>query len=137
MFFSITNNNISLHISNMKVLLSLTVVVCSALARPDAPPAGYAPAAPAYPDEPPKYTYSYSVQDDYTSNNYGANEDRDGYATSGSYYVALPDGRLQKVTYTVNGDGGYVADVTYEGEAQYPEAKPYSPPAPAYKPAAL
>merc|ERR1719244_1405706 len=112
-----------LYISNMKVLISLTVVVCSALARPDSPPAGYAPAAPAYPDEPPKYAYSYSVQD--------------GYATSGSYYVALPDGRLQKVTYTVKGDGGYVADVTYEGEAQYPEAKPYSPPAPAYKPAAL
>jgi len=118
----------------MQVLLSLTVIVSCALARPDAPPS-YAPAAPAYPDEPPKYTYSYSVQDDYTSNNYGANEDRDGYATSGSYYVALPDGRLQKVTYTVNGDGGYVADVTYEGEAQYPEAKPYAAPAPAYKPA--
>merc|ERR1712130_640210 len=118
-----------LHISNMKVLISLTVVVCSALARPDSPPAGYAPAAPAYPDEPPKYAYSYSVQDDYTSNNYGANEDRDGYATSGSYYVALPDGRLQKVTYTVNGDGGYVADVTYEGEA-----RPYNPPKTSYNP---
>ena len=77
----------------------------------------------------------FNYQDDYTSNNYGANEDRDGYATSGSYYVALPDGSLQKVTYTVNGDGGYVADVTYEGEAQYPEVKAYSPPAPAYKPA--
>merc|ERR1719195_464508 len=103
----------------MKVLLSLTVCVVAAVARPDAPPAAYAPAAPAYP-----------------SNNYGANEDRDGYATSGSYYVALPDGRLQKVTYSVNGDGGYVADVTYEGEAVYPEVKPYAPPAPAYKPAA-
>merc|ERR1711882_8137 len=105
-----------LQISNMKVFLSLTVFVAAALAEP-AP--AYAPAPaykePAYPDEPPKYTYSYSVKDDYSSNNYGANEDRDGYATSGSYYVALPDGRLQKVTYTVNGDGGYVADVTYEG----------------------
>merc|ERR1719229_268009 len=111
----------------MKVLLSLTVCVVAAVARPDAPPAAYAPAAPAYPDEPAKYSYSYSVQDDYTSNNYGANEDRDGYAT---------DGRLQKVTYSVNGDGGYVADVTYEGEAVYPEVKPYAPPAPAYKPAA-
>ena len=80
-----------------QVLLSLTVCVVAAVARPDAPPAAYAPAAPAYPDEPAKYSYSYSVQDDYTSNNYGANEDRDGYATSGSYYVALPDGRLQKV----------------------------------------
>ena len=119
-----------------QVLLSLTVCVVAAVARPDAPPAAYAPAAPAYPDEPAKYSYSYSVQDDYTSNNYGANEDRDGYATSGSYYVALPDGRLQKVSYSVNGDGGYVAEVTYEGEAQYPEAKPYAAaPAPAYKPA--
>ena len=79
-----------------QVLISLTVLVTAALARPDKAPAGYAP-APAYPDEAPKYTYSYSVQDDYTQNNYGATEDRDGYATSGSYYVALPDGRLQKV----------------------------------------
>merc|ERR1711981_158970 len=30
-------------------------------------------------------------------------------------------------------DDGYVADVTYEGTAVYPEAKPYAPaPAPAY-----
>ena len=43
---------------------------------------------------------------------------------------------MLQVTYSVNGDGGYVADVTYEGEAVYPEVKPYAPPAPAYKPAA-
>ena len=66
------------------------------------------------------------MKDDYTSNNYGQEETREGYATSGSYYVALPDGRLQKVTYSVNGDGGYVAEVSYEGTAQYPEAKPYA-----------
>lgn len=54
-----------------------------------------------------------------SGNNYGQNESRDGYATSGSYYVALPDGRVQKVVYTVNGDSGYVADVSYTGEAKY------------------
>ena len=128
------------NIYSTQVLISLTVLVTAALARPDKAPASYAPVpaykpAPSYPEEPPKYTYSYAVKDDYSNNNFGATEDRDGYATSGSYYVALPDGRLQKVTYSVNGDGGYVADVTYEGEAQYPEAKPYAPPAPAYKPA--
>jgi len=33
-------------------------------------------------------------------------EKSDAGRTSGSYYVQLPDGRLQKVTYTVNGDEG-------------------------------
>ena len=123
--------------SVIQAFLPLIFLSSAVLARPDGPAPSYAAAAaPSYPDEPAKYTYSYAVKDDYTSNNFGADESRDGYATSGSYYVSLPDGRLQKVTYSVNGEGGYVADVTYEGEAQYPEVKPYSPPAPAYKPSA-
>ncbi|XP_047471370.1 pro-resilin-like [Penaeus chinensis] len=62
-------------------------------------------------------------------------EARDGANTEGSYYVLLPDGRLQKVTYTVNGNSGYVADVTYEREAQYPTPQAsYGPPQPSYKP---
>ena len=44
--------------------------------------------------------------DSYSNNNYGQDEKRDGARTSGSYYVALPDGRLQKVSYTVDGDNG-------------------------------
>jgi hypothetical protein len=58
-----------------------------------------------------------------------------GKAVTGSYSVALPDGRIQTVTYTADHYNGYVADVTYTGEPVYPEAKPYAP-APAYKPAA-
>merc|ERR1712012_1396701 len=50
-----------------------------------------------------------------------------------TYSVADPDGRIQHVTYTSNGYDGFVADVTYEGTAVYPEEKPYVPaPAPAY-----
>jgi len=122
----------------MKVLLatSCLLAVCAALPRPDGPaPAAYGeePSAPA------AYAYSWAVQDDYTANNYGQEEKRDGYATSGSYYVLMADGRVQKVSYSVNGDGGYVADVTYEGEAKpyVAPAKPaYAPaPAPAYAPA--
>jgi hypothetical protein len=82
-------------------------------------------AAPKYNEErPAKYQFGYAVNDDYSGNNYGHSESRDGPVTKGSYYVALPDGRLQKVTYTVNGNDGYVATVSYEGEAKYGKAEP-------------
>lgn len=82
---------------------------------------------------PAKYDFSWNVKDDYSGNDFGHNEGRDGYDTQGAYYVQLPDGRLQRVTYYVNSDSGYVADVIYEGEAQYPAYQPAS--APSYHPA--
>ncbi|XP_076059574.1 pro-resilin-like [Oratosquilla oratoria] len=75
---------------------------------------------------PPPYNFNYAIKD-YSGNDFGHQEARDGYDTQGSYYVLLPDGRLQKVAYTVIGDAGFVADVTYEGEAKYPEYKPAPP----------
>ncbi|XP_076061306.1 uncharacterized protein LOC143037080 [Oratosquilla oratoria] len=83
---------------------------------------------------PAKYDFNYAVRDAYSGNDFGHQEVRDGDRTDGSYSVQLPDGRLQKVTYYVDGDSGFVAEVTYEGEARYPEpdsveAAPYSAPA--------
>ena len=109
-----------------------------------APAPAYAPvaykAAPAYkaevyPDEISPYTYTYAVADDYSKANFNAQESSDGAGNAqGSYTVALPDGRIQTVTYTANGYDGYVADVTYQGEAQYPEyVAPSYKAAPAYK----
>merc|ERR1711935_930211 len=96
-------------------------------AAPAYKPAHPAPAyhEPAY-DGPAVYQYGYAVADDYSGAAFSQSENRDGYATSGEYRVALPDGRTQVVKYTV-GDAysGYVADVTYEGEAHY---DPYVPP---------
>merc|ERR1712064_215954 len=95
---------------------------------------------PAY-DAPPVYGFEYAVADDYSKANFGANEARDGYKTTGSYRVALPDGRTQIVNYHVDDAyGGYVADVSYEGHAAYPPAPVHKPaykpaPAPAYHPA--
>ena len=77
--------------------------------------------------EPAKYDFDWSVKDDYSGNDFGQQESRDGDNTQGSYYVQLPDGRLQKVTYYVSGDSGFIAEVTYEGEAQYPQAQPSRP----------
>ena len=73
------------------------------------------------------------MADDNSGNNYNAWESRDGHDTQGGYNVHLPDGRVKEVTYYVNGDSGYVADVTYEGEAQYAPAQTYAP-APSYQP---
>ena len=69
-----------------------------------------------------KYDFDWSVKDEYSGNDFGQQESRDGDKTQGSYYVQLPDGRLQKVTYYVDGDSGFVADVSYEGEARYPDS---------------
>ena len=93
-----------------------------------------APAAQPYREPeagPAVYNFNWLVKDDPSNNNYGQTEDRNGDKTSGSYYVSLPDGRLQKVTYSVDGQGGYRADVTYEGTASYPAQQPqaYSRPA--------
>ena len=89
----------------------------------------------------PSTTFSYDVHGygDYEPQ-FNAQEARDGYATQGSYSVVLPDGRTQKVTYRVDDAySGTIADVTYEGEAQYPAYQPssYKPsyPQPTYKPA--
>merc|ERR1712021_289070 len=100
-------------------------------------PAPYKPAPayhePAYKEEPKPYAFQYGVADDYSGAKFSASETADGKAVTGSYSVALPDGRIQTVTYTADHYNGYVADVSYEGVPVYPEAKPYHPaPAPAY-----
>ena len=79
--------------------------------------------------QPPQpYSYSYDVKDAPSYNDFGHSESSDGKVVTGSYRVALPDGRTQIVTYKAD-EYGYVADVKYEGVAKYPEYKP----APAYK----
>ena len=95
-----------------------------------------------YADTPPVYGYEYAVQDDYSGANFGQNEKRDGYSTSGQYRVLLPDGRTQIVTYnTADAYSGNVAEVVYEGHATYgPAPKPVHKPvhhAPVYRPAPI
>merc|ERR1719367_1632526 len=101
-------------------------------------PVAYKPApaykAEEYPDEVSPYTFTYAVADDYSKANFNAEETSDGASNvQGGYSVALPDGRIQHVKYTSNAYDGYVADVTYEGTAAYPEAvAPAYAQAPAY-----
>jgi hypothetical protein len=84
------------------------------------------------------YSFDWAVKDAASYNDYSHQETRNGDKTDGYYHVALPDGRTQRVTYNVNGDYGYVADVQYDGEAKYEDN--YKPaasyPQSQYKPAA-
>jgi hypothetical protein len=79
------------------------------------------------------YSFDWAVLDGPSYNDFGHKETSDGKVVTGTYYVNLPDGRRQIVTYKAD-DYGYVADVKYEGEAKYPEYKPAYPayPKPAY-----
>ncbi|XP_042880421.1 cuticle protein 8-like [Penaeus japonicus] len=63
---------------------------------------------------PAQYDFGYEVVDPETGNDFGHAETRNGDNTSGQYRVLLPDGRVQVVSYTVNADSGYVAQVSYQ-----------------------
>ena len=132
-------------LSIFQAFIALSALLAVAFAA--GPPAPYHPApahGPAYADTPPVYGYEYAVKDDYSGANFGQNEKRDGYSTSGQYRVLLPDGRTQIVTYhTADAYSGNVAEVVYEGTPHYgPAPKPvHKPipvhPGPVYKPAPI
>merc|ERR1711931_334194 len=119
-------------ISNMKSFAVFAAVLATAAAMPQTP---YHPAPlhPAHAPETPKpYTFEYGVEDSYSGAAFGQTETSDTKVVNGNYRVALPDGHTQIVTYTADpyGPGGYVANVKYDGVAQFPEHKPVVHPAP-------
>merc|ERR1712071_410630 len=117
---------------NMFKLLSAVALVAVASSQ-------YAPAPYVEEKLPPQpYAYEYGVADDYSKANFRKSETQDaGGNVAGSFTIALPDGRIQTTTYTADHTNGFVAEVTYSGEAVYPPepAAGYGHAAPAYKPA--
>ncbi|XP_066966818.1 cuticle protein 19-like [Macrobrachium rosenbergii] len=77
------------------------------------------------------FDFEFAVTDQYKGLDFAHDSQSDGNVVKGEYHVLLPDGRTQIVSYNADSDNGYQAEVTYEGEAQYPEPQPYTP-APAY-----
>merc|ERR1711899_611093 len=88
--------------------------------------AAYGPAVVAVEKLPPQpFQYEYGVKDDYSGNAFAKTETQNDLGqVQGSYKVNLPDGRVQTVTYHADHEGGFVAEVTYEGTPQYPEPPP-------------
>ena len=103
-------------------ILAVSALVALVAADEPAPAPAYKPAPAPYKPEPhyeaKPYTYAYAVKDDYSGANFNAQESADGKVVTGSYQVALPDGRIQTVTYTADHYNGYVADVKYSGETK-------------------
>ncbi|XP_076059565.1 cuticle protein 7-like [Oratosquilla oratoria] len=134
------------------VFLHTFLLVLTGVSLVDSQGYGYLPPRPVHsvygtPQLPARYDFDYAVRDAYSGNDFGHQESRDGDHTRGSYYVLLPDGRTQRVNYRVDGDSGFVAEVTYEGEARpyaspsnfqpiysSPSRETYSPPQPSYIP---
>merc|ERR1712021_20056 len=129
--FYFVNRQTTLFIIMLRIA-AFAALVAVAVALPAGPPS-YAP-APVYKEVPKPYAYQYGVADDYSGSKFNAQESADGSGVvAGSYQVALPDGRIQTVTYTADHHNGYIADVKYEGTPVYPEAKPYhAAPKPGY-----
>merc|ERR1712038_552990 len=68
----------------------------------------------------PSYSFGYSVADSKSGDAKTREEHSEGGVVTGSYTVAQPDGRLRRVTYTVDAENGFNAVVTYDGEAGPP-----------------
>merc|ERR1712098_959499 len=76
------------------------------------------------PEEVPRpYNYQFGVKDEYTKSNFAKTESQDDRGNvKGSFVIALPDGRIQTTTYTADPIQGFIAEVTYSGEAVFPPA---------------
>ncbi|TRY72173.1 hypothetical protein TCAL_08450 [Tigriopus californicus] len=79
------------------------------------------------------YSFHYGVKDERSGNDFSRVEDSSGRVTTGSYKVALPDGRVQIVNYVADASG-YKATVTYEGVPVFPDPSYYKQQPPASAP---
>merc|ERR1712116_38835 len=89
---------------------------------------------------PQPYAYEYGVADDYSKANFKKTETQDANGVvTGSFTIALPDGRIQTTRYTADHVNGFVAEVSYEGTPVYPpepaEGYGHAAPVAAYAPA--
>merc|ERR1719147_404578 len=76
-----------------------------------------------YHEQPDPFKFEYGVHDDKYYTDFSEHRSGDEYGNIvGEYQVALPDGRIQYVKYTADGNyGGTVMDVSYKGEARHPD----------------
>merc|ERR1711875_144329 len=76
-----------------------------------------------YHEQPDPFKFEYGVHDDKYYTDFSEHRAGDEYGNIvGEYQVALPDGRIQYVKYTADGNyGGTIMEVSYKGEARHPD----------------
>eukprot|EP00091_Calanus_sinicus_P007774 TRINITY_DN18_c0_g1_i8.p1 TRINITY_DN18_c0_g1~~TRINITY_DN18_c0_g1_i8.p1 ORF type:complete len:186 (-),score=79.83 TRINITY_DN18_c0_g1_i8:78-575(-) len=76
-----------------------------------------------YNEQPDPFKFEYGVHDDKYYTDFSEHRSGDEYGNIvGEYQVALPDGRIQYVKYTADGNyGGTIMEVSYKGEARHPD----------------
>jgi len=110
------------------LMVIIAALTTATLGIPVANNVAYPGPASSYAYPPRPYSFSWSVLDAASYNDYGHQESSDGKVVSGSYHVVLPDGRKQIVTYRDEGYG-LISNVQYEGEAKYQHYPAYPKPA--------
>ncbi|XP_037800502.1 pro-resilin-like [Penaeus monodon] len=101
-----------------RAFISLCLVATVALAMPQygqqQQQANTGKQLQAQPMMPMNYDFQWEVNNEEYQNYYGHQEAAVNGRVDGSYHVWLPDGRLMRVEYYVDGDSGFVPTITYE-----------------------
>nr|CAH0099177.1 unnamed protein product [Daphnia galeata] len=92
----------------MNQFIILAVILAIVAAAPTPQSTSYVITTDAQP-----YSFSWSVLDKPSFQEYSHTQSSDGKVTTGFYHVYLPDGRVQTVNYRAD-ENGYKADVKYE-----------------------
>ncbi|XP_066948481.1 pro-resilin-like [Macrobrachium rosenbergii] len=69
-----------------------------------------------------RYNFDWAVNHGPSRNNFGHQEAGDGENTQGSLLRPPPRRSRAEVAFRASDDDGYTADVTYSGEAQFPDS---------------
>nr|XP_045602194.1 adult-specific rigid cuticular protein 15.7-like [Procambarus clarkii] len=99
-------------------MFTSVVLMCMLVAAGVALPGGYQ--QQSY-NAPLPYDFNYGINSGAT--NFGQQESGNNGNAKGSYWVNLPDGRVQRVDYWADGSG-YHATVSFQGTAKHPSYAP-------------
>ena len=81
----------------------------------------------SYDQKPDPFQFEYGVHDDKYHTEFSEHRSGDEAGNiKGEYTVALPDGRIQHVSYIADNYGGTTMEISYKGESRHPDVVQHS-----------